>query len=328
MEKVAPYNQNEIIRSRTKKRIMLDKSNYNGQAFYINGKLILGALLLMLCMSCEDVIDIPIDETLPEVVVDAWLNNQTDTQTVRLVWSQTYFDNTDPAPITNANVTLSRDDGVEFDLTDKEGNGYYTWIPSGQETLGQVGHIFNLIIDAGEDRYEATTEMKRVPVMDSLVQELRENEFIIDDGIYIEFFARDFSGTGDAYWIKSFKNGSYLDKAAELNVAFDAGFDSGSQIDGLIFIPPIRDLINALDEDDIPTPWDVGDLCKVEIHSLSQEAFNFLEIARDQINNGNNGIFSIPLANTRSNLFNTGTGKNALGFFNVAAVSIGELVVE
>lgn len=284
--------------------------------------------LLFPFLSCEDVIDIQVDDAATELVVDAWLTNEADTQTVRLTWSQTYFDNTDPPPAQNAKVVINREDGASFEFTDDNNNGFYDWIPSADKSLGEVSHFFTLNIEVGEDLYQATAEMNRVPTLDSIIQEFRENEFIIDDGIYVEFFARDFAGTGDAYWIKSFKNGDYLSKATELNIAFDAGFDSGSQVDGIIFIPPIREFVNELNDEDIPTPWDPGEVCRVEIHSLSQDAFNFLEIARDQINNGSNGIFSVPLANTRSNVFSTATGEAALGFFNVAAVSSGELVIE
>jgi len=58
----------------------------------------------------------------------------------------------------------------------------------------------------------------------------------------------------------------------------------------------------------------------VEIHSISNEGFQFLETARDQITNGDNGLFAIPQANTRTNVESNG-GLPVLGFFNVAGVS-------
>jgi hypothetical protein len=44
--------------------------------------------------------------------------------------------------------------------------------------------------------------------------------------------------------------------------------------------------------------------------------------------NGDNTIFSIPLANTKSNVIRTSDGKPALGFFNVSAVSEKDRLVE
>ena len=75
-------------------------------------------------------------------------------------------------------------------------------------------------------------------------------------------------------------------------------------------------------------PWQPGDLIRVEIHSISLEAFTFLDIARDQMVNGDNTIFAIPLANTRGNVVNQMTGERALGIFNVANVSAQEREIE
>ena len=73
-------------------------------------------------------------------------------------------------------------------------------------------------------------------------------------------------------------------------------------------------------------PYEEGDTVLVELHSINNQAFNFLEIARDQINNGDNGIFSIPLANTRSNI-TASDDSLVLGFFNVAGVSTNSRIV-
>lgn len=287
------------------------------------------SLFFLACItwSCEDVIDIELQDADSQIVIDAWINNLPEDQEITLTISQQYFDNTNPTGLTGADVYLIRSDGTVFDFIDTQNNGKYEWISNGSP-LGNVGDSFELKILDGSDTYTGTSVIKRVPTLDSLAQEYRENEIFLDDGIYVEFFARDFVGLGDSYWIKSFKNDRFLSKASEMNIAFDAGFDAGSGIDGLIFIPPVRQFVNELDSDGIDIPWQSGDVSRVEIHSINRDAFNFLEIARDQINNGSNGIFSLPLANTRSNLTNiTGTAK-PLGFFNIAAISSKEVIIE
>ncbi|MEE9373007.1 MAG: DUF4249 domain-containing protein [Saprospiraceae bacterium] len=278
--------------------------------------------------SCEDVIEIEIANTQSQLVVDAWLTNEDKLQTISLTQSQQYFENTTPIPVIGASVTINNNNGNSFEFLDDNNDGKYIWEPVMGEFFGSTDDEFILSIAINSELYHGVTKLKRVPIIDSLIQEFRENEIFLDDGIYVEFFARDFSGTGDAYWIRSYKNGNYLGKASELNIAYDSGFDSGSQIDGLIFIPPIREFINEIDDNNIDIPWKVGEVSRVELHSLSLEAFNFLEITRDQINNGSNGIFSIPLANTKSNITNTNANSPALGFFNIAAVSVKEIVIE
>ena len=275
--------------------------------------------------SCEDVIDVALEDGGVQVVVDAWVNNLPVDQELFLSSSQPYFDNTNPPPIVDAIVKLTREDGNEFNF-EHRGAGRYVWTSNG-DSLGSVGNGFILEIQAGETSYTAQNEISRVPEIDSIGIEFRENEIFLDDGLYAQFYARDFEGKGDTYWIKTYKNDSLLDKTQELNIAYDAGFDAGTGIDGLVFIPPIRELINAVDEDLISQPYAPGDQIRVEIHSISNGAFDFMEIARDQINNGDNGIFSIPLANTRSNI-SSSDGSLVLGYFNIAAISMREETVE
>jgi len=239
--------------------------------------------------------------------------------------SQAFFDNSIPEAIADASVRVIRDDGEIFTFDFDDDLDLYRW-SADNARLGEVGDGFILEISIGSEVYTANSTILRVPDIDSIGVEFRENEVFSEDGLYTEFFARDFVGRGDSYWIRTFKNGNLLDKAQELNIAFDAGFDGGSGIDGLIFIPPIRDLSNELDDDSLPLPWEIDEEIRVEIHSISNSAFNFLEIARDQISNGDNGLFSVPQANTRTNI--TGTDDlDILGFFNVAGVSVSTKII-
>ena len=193
-----------------------------------------------------------------------------------------------PQVIRDAQVVVNRNDGTIFEFS-HIADGRYVWASEGQ-SMGVEGDVFTLNIDYNNRSYSSSTEIHRVPVVDSVGVEFREDEIFSDDGFFTQFFARDPMGIGDAYWIKTFHNGSFLNKSQELNIAYDAGFDAGSGIDGLIFIPPIRELTNRLDENLLPMPYEEGDTVLVELHSINNQAFNFLEIARDQINNGDNGI--------------------------------------
>ena len=281
--------------------------------------------LLLFSYGCEDPIEVNLEDGGTQLVVDGWIDNLAEPQIITLSLSQQYFDNTPPPRVTDAEVTITRQDGAVFDFVHDE-QGQYVWTPNGS-SLGDTDDIFTLKINYNNSLYTSTNTIHRTQVIDSIGVEFREDEILLDDGLYAQFYARDFAGIGDTYWIKTFRNGQYLEKSQELNIAYDAGFDAGTGIDGLIFIPPIRELVNPLDDDLLSVPYTDGDEIRIEIHSISNQAFNFLEIARDQINNGDNGIFSIPLANTRTNIQND-DGQMVLGFFNIAGVSRLTKIVE
>lgn len=288
--------------------------------------LIIGAISLN---SCEDPIDVELEEGEALITVDGWINGNAEDQTIKLTNSQPYFDNTFTKGISGASVIVKRGDGQEFIFEETTG-GNYVWTSNGN-TLGEVGDDFQLEVNTDGDVLTAETRLNRVPELDSIYQEFVD-DFGFVDGIMIEILTRDLPGVGDTYWIKTFKNGVFLNKADEINIAFDAGFDSGAETDGFVFIPPIRFLLNPEEDDnpadslDIPS-WVPGDHARVEIHSISNDAFGFMETMRDQLLNSDNGIFAEPLANTRGNV-SASSGKTVLGVFNVAAISAAERIID
>lgn len=289
--------------------------------------LIIGAISIY---SCEDPIDVELEDAETLVAVDAWINSNPEDQTIRLTSSQPYFNSSFTSGINNASVMVTRADGEVFDFVG-DGDGNYIWTSNAGSKLGEVGDEFKLEINVNGDILTSETKLYRVPVVDSIYQEFVTDMGFID-GIMIEILTRDLVGVGDTYWIKTFKNGVYLNRADEINIAYDAGFDSGAETDGFVFIPPIRFLLNPFEDDDPTDSIDVpsyipGDHVRVEIHSISNEAFTFMETMRDQLLNSDNGIFAEPLANTRGNV-KASSGKTVLGVFNVASISAEERIID
>ncbi|HLF64781.1 MAG TPA: DUF4249 domain-containing protein [Saprospiraceae bacterium] len=289
-------------------------------------------LMVMLLGACTDVVDINIDPAEDQLVVDAWLNNKSEAQTIRLTLSQPYFSNAFVPAVSDAEVSVTHENGSMFIFTN-QGDGDYIWVPEAGGALGEPGDTFQLEIQWKGDVYQAESYMRRVPMIDSIGIEVRDGELGYADGHWAALYARDLPGLGDTYWIKAFKNGVFLNKPLEMNLAYDAAFDAGGEVDGVTFITPIRELINRFPdpdtEDDFETPpYKPGDEVHVEIHSITNAAFFFLQTARDQMNNGENTIFSIPIANTKSNVIRESDGKAVLGFFSVSAVSERTRIVE
>lgn len=287
---------------------------------------------IVIFSSCEDVItdEISLDNGERQLTVDAWLNDQSEEQTITLTLSQPYFDNSFPTVVTRATVQV-RDEttGEVFDFTDVDRDGIYSWEPNtAGETLCVLGNTYTLNVSFAGETYQATSTVNRVPPIDSIFYEFRDDEFGQPDGIYASLFARDLEGAGDTYWIRTFKNGKYLDATNELNIAFDAGFSQGGNIDGITFIVPIREAINPIVGGDDPPPYKVGDKIDVEIYSITNEAFFFFESLQIQLNNA--GLFAEPSANVPTNVrnINPNSDVKAVGYFGTGAVSRASVTVE
>ena len=280
--------------------------------------------------SCEDVINPDLQNADAELVVEAWLTNKQGDQVINLMRTQTYFDNSLPPVVSGAVVTVQDSEGEEMNfIEDVNRKGSYRWSPSlPGGTFGVVGRGYKLSVTVGGETFESVSQMGRVPVVDSISFKFEESNAFYPKNSYTgEFWARDIPGSGDTYWIRTYKNDTLLNKPAEISLAFDAGFSQGGNFDGIAFIPPIRSSINPNDEDakgNVLSPYVPGDSVYVEIHSITIETFSYLNEVAIQTNRpgGFAELFSSPLSNVSTNVFNANPkGSKVVGFFNVAAVS-------
>ena len=285
--------------------------------------------ILMIASSCEDVINPDLIEAEPILVVDAWVNNKNESQNIFITRTQPYFENVSPQKVANATVFIEDDEGNRFDFI--ENDSAYSWQPVNNEFFGVTGRQYLLTVELDGEVFVSATRMGRSPEIDSIKFTYEEADDFIKTDYYIgEFVARDFEGAGDTYWIQASKNGQFLSKPSEINVAYDAGFSKGGNVDGVVFIQPIQNAVNPFDEDpenknEFLAPYLINDELHVEIHSISEPAFFFLNEVIIQTNRtgGFGALFAQPLANLSTNIFpaNESSDAEVLGFFNVGAVT-------
>lgn len=274
--------------------------------------------LLPLLWSCETVIDLETETGPSSLVVDGWITNQPGAQEIRLSKSAPYFDNSPAQPALQAEVWIEDDLGSVYRFEDLASNGKYQWSPvRADSVLGAIGRSYKLFIDFEGERYTAENEIKRVPTIDSLIFTHESWPFEPEDGpkngFIAEFFARDFDGVGDCYWIKPLRDGKYYkSNPSNISLAYDASFSKESSTDGLIFIQPIRQSLT------VGELFADKNLVGVELHSINETAFNFLARVRTESSNG--GLLAVPFANIPSNV-KSENGKRVLGFFGASAVS-------
>ncbi len=270
---------------------------------------------------CEDVIEKEVKSGVSQLVVDAFINDQQIDQKIVLNTSQGYFDNSAPKPVLGATVIVVDEDSVAHQFFDERRNGNYIWKPNAtQKALNKIGKQYLLYIQYDGQEYISLSKLNRVPKIDSLtyfkdtlaIKPQTTSQF----GFTGEFYARDFKGEGDCYQIKSSIDGKPK-KASNFTLAYDGAFRPGSKADGLIFILPIRRAVNP---DTLALLQD-GQFAKVEIASLTQEAFFYLSLLQQE--SGNAGLFAVPSVNLPSNVVNRNekSDKKPLGFFSISATS-------
>lgn len=288
-------------------------------------KKLLVIILPFIFWSCEDVIDLSIEDTVAsQLVVDALLTNEDTLQVIKLSLSQPYFSGQGFVAATNAEVFVFAEDSTQYTFQEKS-PGRYEYDPKLRGPLNQIGKRYALFIRYNGEEFGALSSLRRVPTIDSVTYSFTEFPFALNDstprtGYLAQFYARDPIGLGDTYWVRSAKNGIYRTSPNQITLAFDAGFSPGSQSDGLLFIQPIRQSIN----DGL---YQEGDRIRVDLHAIPNETWFFLSLVRQE--SGNGGLFAVPSSNIPTNLVNlkADSDQKALGFFSMSTVSRFETVV-
>jgi hypothetical protein len=271
-------------------------------------------LLLTGSSSCTTVIDAKLDEGPSQLSVDGLITDQPGSQTIRLTQTAAYFDNSPPPIVSGATVVVADDRGNRYNFTDPDNDGYYVWSGRVTDTLGHIGRTYSLSITFGSESYRASGKMNRVPAIDSLVFRREKISPVSSrEGYRAEFYATDLPGAMDYYRIRYFRNDTLQNKIRDIRVAQDAAFQGSADTDGLLFIRPLR---RAANPDSL---YKLNDRVRVEIQSLTPDAFSFWQLLRTELSNG--GLFATPPANVPTNITNADPGgRKATGFFQVSAV--------
>lgn len=275
---------------------------------------------LVIFTSCEDVIQVKLDEGSKLLVVDAFINDLRTNQVVRVTNTDSYFSGQNPPPVNNASVVLkdiTTNTSYTF-INDNNGNYVYTITPT--DTIAYAGHSYELSVTQGGHKYTAYTIQKRTTQIDSISSNYKEKTSFTEEGYYCKFWAFDPPGPEpDYYWIKAFRNKEMYNKSTQLNLAFDGAYSAGA--DGFIFIPPIAEAITPFGE-----RYSYGDTCRVEIHSISRETYYFLQQVISQTTNS--GMFATTPENVRTNINTPAGATKAIGWFNMASVGSLEKAVQ
>ncbi len=285
-------------------------------------KIILILFSAMLFASCEDVIDVDLEDGAPQLTVDAILTNLDEPQYVRLTMSGDYFDASSVTPITSALVELTDRDGNNYTFQSPDTAGKY--ILDSSLTNLVVGREYYLKVTYNNEVFTSKSIVRQVPAIDSITWSRENIPFGDVDSIWaVQFWAYDNPGLGDSYWVKGTRNGVVKNSPTRIQVAYDGSTGRGAKTDNIPFILPIRASITPggfAGPPDGEEFVEVGETVGVQLFSISLDFAEYLTILEDQLNNG--GLFAKPPTNLPTNIKNENSnGSKALGWFEVSNVS-------
>jgi hypothetical protein len=285
--------------------------------------LLIGILFLA---ACEDKIDLSdqLNNSQPQLVVDAFINNLAEPQVIVLSGTQSFFNNSTQQLLSGAIVTLTdASNGISYGFNETT-NGKFVSMAKGDSMLVS-GHEYALNIKYKNETFVAYSKMNRVAPVDSLKFTASKDitGTVVPGKFRAEYFATDLPGLGDRYWIRFRRNGKLNTQAQIISISYDGSLGASTVSDGGVFILPLRQAIN---ESGIGKEYLKGDSLMVEIYSVDNAAAFFLTSIANNSRNGTGGafgaLFSQPPYNLPTNIKNNNAnGLKPVGYFSTSAVS-------
>jgi len=264
-------------------------------------------VLILVTVSCEDVIDVPVQTAQTRLVIEASLDWEKGTsgneQSIKLSISTAFFDTNSNTAATGASVKVTNDtSGAEFIFADQN-NGEYTTT----EFVPVLNQSYTLEVIHNGETYSARETLFAVPDITELYQDRLDGFDEEELEVHVVFV--DPPEEGNNVFFKFQRQGDLL---PTLEVGDDE-FINGNEVDWWI----------ELEDDDTTDKneaFQPGDIVDIEMYAISGAYRNYLEILIDQI--GGVGLFEATPVSVKGNCINVTNPDNyAHGFFRLTEVN-------
>jgi len=254
-------------------------------------KIIYLFLLFGIFSSCEDVVDIELNESEPRLVIEANLdlleNGQSITK-VRLTLSAPFYEN--EVPFVSDATIIIKENNIIHSLEYAQ-DGYY---------IGNFDFNYNvdytLEVLYNNELYTATQQLISVTSIDYIEQ--INDAGATGDQINLKIFFTDPPNEENYYFYKaSSGKGLVLD-------SFSDEFFNGNQIFALYHVEDLE----------------VGDSVQIRLYGVDEQFYNFMSLLLQQ-NSSGGGPFETQPATVRGNIINLNNPDNfPFGYFRVSNV--------
>jgi hypothetical protein len=253
----------------------------------------------MLTVSCQEVVEIDVNEGGAKLVVDGLITNNMGESYIKLSTTQDLFSAEEPPKVSDATVTISDNLGNSFSFNLTEPGLYQNTSFQGIE-----GRDYTLLINYSGQNYSATSTLLPVSDIDSLKYAYLPKTTFTKEGYHVFLFAKEPKNETNFYRFLVYENDSLY------NGTFDLFVRSDEIVDEYI--------MGA----DMGYVFQKGDTVKIEMQSLTKHAYEYYTNLLNVLSN-DGGLFSSPPVNPKTNLSN-----GAIGIFRASGSSAKEIIIK
>ncbi|TVZ25396.1 uncharacterized protein DUF4249 [Gillisia sp. Hel_I_86] len=249
-------------------------------------------LMLLILSSCEEVVEVDLQESEPKLVVEAsiiWEKESLGNNQYIILSSTTSFYNSENPPAEGANVIINSATEETYQFTEISPGIY-----ENTNFKPELYKSYTLSINYKNEFYTASEKM--IPVVDLENIEQTSNGGFNGNDIELKAYYSDPSEIKNYYLLKFFFENTSLQ-------IYNDEFTNGN-----------RTFAYFSDED-----LKSGDQVNFEIQGVSERFYEYLYILSSQAGENNGGPFQTQPTTVRGNIVNTTTPENfAFGYFRLS----------
>lgn len=270
--------------------------------------LFIGLSLIYLMTSCEDVIELDLNDIPPRLVIEGVITDQPGPYYVKISESAKFYDSNIFPSVSGATVTISDNEGNAEILIEDSPGVYKT-----TDIQGVRGRTYTLDVELDGENYtaESTIPAQQIP-LDSIAVEFKEESFFEDEGYYFTIFFQDPPVTRNYYRLLVYVNG------APFIFNQDDEDESNRLEDNNLWLQDDKFTDGNIQDLELPHNLSLGDSLSLELLHIDRTTYDYYRTLNDVITS--QGVApSNPLSNFQ---------EAALGYFGAYSVTKNSIVVK
>ncbi|MCP2027301.1 hypothetical protein L1276_002458 [Flavobacterium sp. HSC-32F16] len=246
--------------------------------------------------SCEDVVDVDLDNAPPKLVIEAAINWEKGTtgkqQFIKLTTTTGYFENVIPT-VSNAVIYITNSQNEKFNFNEIQKTGRYVC----NDFIPEIDETYKLTIISNGTAYTASETLKSVAPI-TRIEQNNQGGFTGKD-IEIKAYYNDPADEDNFYLYRYL----YSNKITSNYYVDEDKFFQGNEF------------FSVSDDDELET----GDEIEITHYGISKQYYNYMSILVSIAGSNVGGPFQSPPATVKGNIINTTDKTNyPLGYFSLS----------
>lgn len=270
---------------------------------------------VLLSWSCQEIIDLELNEGDPKIVIEGKIVNDNAIQKIRVSESLNYYDTGRMSPVLNADISLldENDNLISSFIYNPQDSSYQTY-----DSLSlDIGSEYKIQIAINNELLEAKGRILENPTLDSIYYLSDKEMEALGQPVFGEGYFLFVNGRLNNEGVEYFK----LDVTVNDTLRNSRGALSNSVLTSEFFGKEFRAL-------PVPGSFEEEDTVDLELYTLNEDVYQYyVEFINLLFNDG--GVFSPPPVNPDSNIKNITNPENKpLGFIQFSSVQRRSLIIK